>query len=204
MTGLDSTSSIILGICLSAACGFRVFLPLLVLSTATLYFDVPLPSQLDILQSETAFAVLLIATALEIGAYYVPWLDNALDNIATPVAIAAGTLLTNSFLLEDMDPVVRWGVALIVGGGAAGAVQTTTNLTRLTSSIGTFGLANPVVATIENILALVMAVLTMTFPLIAALMLGGVFFVVVFIALKLWDLRKAKTNPNAGGSDPGQ
>src|SRR5690606_2381562 len=114
MNLLGATSSVILGICLSAGSGFRVFLPSLVLATAALYCGVPLPPQLEILNSETAFAVLLAATLAEIGAYYVPWLDNALDHIATPVAVIAGTLLTYSFLIPDTDPVLRWGIALIV------------------------------------------------------------------------------------------
>ncbi len=195
MIMLDATSSVILGVCLSAACGFRVFLPALVLSTAALYFGVPLPGDLAILNNQTAFVVLLAATLFEIGAYYVPWLDNILDHIATPVAVVAGTLLTYSFLIPDTDPVLRWGIALIVGGGAAGAVQATTNITRLSSSALTFGLANPVIATIENVMALALSVMTVAFPVLAALMLGVVGFVVVFIVLKLLDQRKQKSSP---------
>lgn len=202
MIMLDSTSSIILGVCLSAACGFRVFLPPLVLSTAALYFGVPLPDQLAVLGHPTAFVVLLAATLFEIGAYYIPWLDNALDHIATPVAVIAGTLLTYSFLIPDTDPVLRWGIALIVGGGAAGAVQATTNLSRLSSSALTFGLANPVIATIENVMALALSVLTVAFPVIAALMLGVVGFVVVYIVLKLLDQRKTKALPESNPPEP--
>ena len=41
---------------------------------------------------ETTPAILAfgVATGLEIGAYYFPWLDNLLDLFATPAAVAAG------------------------------------------------------------------------------------------------------------------
>jgi hypothetical protein len=159
--------SLLLGIGLSAAAGFRVFLPPLVLSVAGLYFGAPLPEQLSWLATDTAFLILLTATLLEIGAYYVPWLDNLLDALATPSSIAAGTAMTGLLLggAGEMNPILQWSIALIAGGGTAATVQTATNALRLTSSVATGGLANPILATIENVMALITAVLAVLFPL---------------------------------------
>jgi hypothetical protein len=85
---------------------------------------------------------------LEIGAYYIPWLDHFLDTLATPAAIVAGTIVTAS-MVTDVSPYFRWTLAVIAGGGIAGAVQGTTVLARGVSLATTGGLGNPIVATLE-------------------------------------------------------
>ena len=89
--------ALLLGVGLSAACGLRLFIPPLMLSTAALYFNLPLPHEIAWMGTFPAFLILLFAVVLEIGAYYVPWLDHALDTLAAPAAVVAGTLLTSSF-----------------------------------------------------------------------------------------------------------
>ncbi len=173
---MEVLMSLLLGIGLSAACGFRVFLPPLVLSTAALYFGVPLPDQLTWLATDTAFLAFLTATLLEIGAYYVPWLDNALDTVSTPGAVIAGTLITGS-LIADLDPLLQWSLALIAGGGTAGAVQAATNSVRLASTATTAGIGNPIVATIENALSVFFSIMAIVFPVITVVVL-----VIAFVA----------------------
>jgi|GEM_PF-203073 len=165
---MDFLLSIALGVGLAACAGFRVFVPLLLTSVAMQAGFVNVAPGFEWMGSWAAFAVLLAATAAEIGAYYVPWLDNLLDTIAAPAAVAAGTLLTTSFV-EINNPVLQWGLGLIVGGGTAGFVQIGTTLTRLASTKLSGGLANPVVSTVENFLAIV---LSLTYVLAAA---GGGF-----------------------------
>jgi len=80
--------SLAAGLGLAAACGFRVFVPLLALSFAARSGYVPLSSGFDWIASDAAIAVFGSATMLEVVAYYIPWLDHALDVAATPAAIA--------------------------------------------------------------------------------------------------------------------
>src|SRR5437899_2769748 len=103
--------SVLAGIGLSAACGFRVFLPLLILSIAAVSGHVELSHGLEWIGTWPALLTFATATILEIAAYYVPWLDHALDVIATPAAVVAGTLVTAS-LVVDMPPALKWSVAL--------------------------------------------------------------------------------------------
>jgi hypothetical protein len=110
-----------------------------------------------------AFAV---ATALEVLAYYIPWLDNALDSIAGPVAVVAGVLVSAA-VLTDVDPLLRWTLAILAGGGAAGLVQAATTAVRGVSSATTLGLANPVVATVEIAGSLLLSLLSIVLPLLA-------------------------------------
>ena len=95
-----------------------------------------------------ALLLLGVATLVELGAYYVPWLDNALDTLAAPAAVVAGTLLSTSFLKID-SPILDWGLGLMLGGGSAGLIQAGTSLLRLGSTATTGGLGNPVIATTE-------------------------------------------------------
>lgn len=173
--------SLLVGIGLSAACGLRLFIPPLVLSAAGLYFHMPLPQPMHWLASDTAFFILLAATLFEIGAYYVPWLDNLLDNVATPAAVVAGTLITSPFV-SQLDPVWQWTLALVAGGTVAGAVQSLTHGARLTSALTTAGLANPLVATVENVLSLALSVTAIVFPVLTIIIL----LLVAFLAIKAY------------------
>jgi hypothetical protein len=168
---------IALGIGLSAACGFRVFVPLLVLSLASMSGHITLAPGFAWIGSYPALVTFSVATCLEIGGYYVPWLDHLLDTIASPAAVIAGTLITAS-LVTDVSPLVKWSLALIAGGGVAGMVQGTTVLARGVSLTGTGGLANPLVATLElggavltSILALLSPFLVVAIVVIAALLI---------------------------------
>src|SRR5205823_8425971 len=144
---METLLSICLGIGLSAACGFRVFVPLLVMSIASLSGHLALAHGFEWIGSYPALVTFSVATCLEIAGYYVPWVDNLLDTIATPAAILAGTLVTAS-VVSDVGPLLKWTLAIIAGGGAAGLAQGTTVVARGASSAGPGGLANPVPATV--------------------------------------------------------
>ena len=139
---MQEVLSVILGIGLSAACGFRVFVPLLVLSIAARAGFLTLGSGFQWIGTWPALLAFTVATVLEIGAYYIPWLDHVLDLVTTPAAVVAGTLVMAS-TITGMDPLLRWSLAIIAGGGAAGAVQAMTGITRLASTATTGGCCLP-------------------------------------------------------------
>ena len=189
---METVLSLCLGIGLSAACGFRVFVPLLIISLAAHSGHLTLAQGFAWMGSDYALITFAVATVLEIGAYYIPWLDNLLDSLATPAAVVAGTIVTAS-LVSDMSPFLRWTLAVIAGGGAAGLVQTSTVLARGASTLATGGLANPVIATAELGGSLFMSVVSMLAPVAAVLILiGGTAFV-------FWKfvLKKRKSARNA-------
>jgi predicted secreted protein len=163
---VETLLSLALGISLSAASGFRIFVPPLVMSilSHTSFYDPP--ANLAWMESPLATTAFAIATLLEVSAYYVPWLDHLLDLIATPAAAIAGILMTGAFTAE-LDPALRWTLAIIAGGGAASGIQMLTNVSRLMSSATTGGLGNPVVATTENAAATGLSLLALFLPLLA-------------------------------------
>jgi hypothetical protein len=158
---------ILLGIGLAASCGFRVFVPMLITNIASLTGYLQLGQGFEWMGSWVAFAAFLVATIVEIGAFYIPWLDNALDTISGPLAMIAGTILTASFLTE-VNPLVQWTLGIIIGGGTAGIVKVGASAARLTSTATTGGAANAVVSTTENVLSVVMSVLSFLFPFVTA------------------------------------
>jgi len=167
---METVLSICVGIGLSAACGFRVFVPLLVMSIASLSGHMTLAHGFQWIGTYPALISLSVATSLEIAGYYVPWLDHLLDTLATPASIVAGTIVTAS-AVGDMSPFLKWTLAVIAGGGAAGLVQGATVMARAVSTATTGGLANPVVSTFELGGAVLTSVLAVVAPVLAVLLL---------------------------------
>jgi hypothetical protein len=165
---MNTLLGIAVGIGLSAACGFRVFLPLFGLSLAAQSGVVALSAGFSWLATPVAAVALGTATVAEVVAYYVPWLDHLLDLLATPVAVLAGMLATASVVIE-LPPLLRWAVVLIGGGSAAGLVQGASVLLRLKASATTGGAANPAVATAELAGAGITTALALWVPLLCLL-----------------------------------
>ncbi|SVB35546.1 uncharacterized protein METZ01_LOCUS188400 [marine metagenome] len=179
---MEAIMSIMIGVALSATCGFRVFVPLLAVNIGTRALDangqplIELAGGFDWLSSDIALMVFLVATLFEIGGYYIPWIDNLLDTIASPASIVAGTVITASFV-TGMDPWLQWLLGVIAGGGAAGAVQAATVVARAGSTVTTGGLGNPIVASVETsgaFLGSALSILVAPFAIaLFVLLLGG-------------------------------
>jgi hypothetical protein len=106
--------SIVLGIALAAATGFRVFLPMLVVSVAAYTGHLQLDNSFAWLGTLSALAMLRVAALAEILAYYIPVIDNLLDTLATPAALVAGTVVSAA-VMTDVPPMVKWTAAVIAG-----------------------------------------------------------------------------------------
>lgn len=181
---MELALSISLGIGLSAACGFRIFVPLLVMSFAANAGHINLSDGFDWIATWPAFVCFLTATILEIAAYYIPWLDNALDTIATPAAVVAGTLITAA-VITDMSPLMKWSLALIAGGGTAGTIQASTVALRGTSSLTTGGLANFAIASGELFASITTTILSVMLPIFTAVAVAALIVVLLFAVRRL-------------------
>lgn len=174
---METLFSVLLGLGLAAACGFRVFVPLLVMSIASRagagYLE--LGDGFAWIGSTAALVTFSVATALEIAGYYIPWVDNLLDAIATPTAIVAGVVVTASAVTE-VDPFLRWTLAILGGGGTAAVFQGITATARQVSSFTTGGLGNPVISTLEAGGSVLLAVLSIVLPVVAMLVVIGLLY----------------------------
>jgi hypothetical protein len=180
MSDFDLPLSIVLGVGLAAATGFRVFLPLLIVSGAAYTGHLPLADSFVWLGTPSALTMLGVAALVEILAYYVPGVDNLLDTLATPAALVAGTVVSAA-VMTDVPPMVKWTAAVIAGGGVAGLTQGATAILRAKSTVLTGGIGNSVIATAELGGALLITLLALAAPLAA---LGLVIFL-LWIAIRL-------------------
>jgi Domain of unknown function (DUF4126) len=179
---LDTFIEILLAISLSAAAGFRVFVPLLALSAAAVLGHVNLPANFDWIENPQALGLFAIACVLEIIGYSIPWMDHLLDVLATPAAIITGTIVAAS-VAPEMDPLVKWTLALAAGGGTAGLTKGLMNILRATSTAVSGGLTNPMFSALELLVAAILSALAITVPVVAGLL---VVTIVGFAVYKIW------------------
>ena len=187
-----------LGLALSAACGFRVFVPLLAMSISSRAGLIELGESWVWISETWVLIAFAVATLLEIGAYYIPWLDNLLDSVTTPAAVVAGVIVSAASLgqIEDINPALQWMLAVIGGGGMAGTIQIGSALTRVASTTTTGGAANPVVSTAEAGGAVACSVLAVILPVLAVVLV-----LVLIACMPLVVRRLAKKKRAAGRSD---
>ena len=187
MTG-ETILSIITGLALSAACGFRVFVPLLVMSIAgysgpplslppslewfqLLTGHLPLAAGFEWIGTTAAMKAFGIATVCEIAAYYIPWFDNLLDHVTTPAAVIAGILVTASSV-TGLSPFLQWTLAIIAGGATAGVAQGVTVVARGGSTAASLGTTNWIVSTVEWLGSIILSVLALLLPALILVVLG--------------------------------
>ena len=182
----------LLGLGLAASSGLNTFLPLLVLALAAKLhlFGVNLNSSFAWLSSDAALATLGVAAFAEIIGDKVPVMDHALHAIGTVAKPAAGALAAAS-VFHGTDPAFATILGIIIGAPTAFGFHAAKAGARVTSSVGTLGLLNPLLSFLEDMAALIMTFTALLAP----------FFVPVFVlgfGFALWKLvqfarRKVKT-----------
>lgn len=172
---------ILIGIGLSAAVGFRIFVPFLVMGLIQRFGIYSLPAGFEWLSQNEALLAFGIATIIEIIAYFVPWLDSALDLITTPLAMIGGTIMMGSSLYE-LDPLWKWSLAILAGGSTAGLIKSGNTGLRLLSTATTGGLGNFIIAVGELFLSILFSLLSAIIPFII--------FIAVLICLYFFGIKK--------------
>jgi hypothetical protein len=180
MSNLEFPVSIALGVGLAAATGFRIFLPMLIVSIAAYTGHLSLDESFAWLATPSALTALSVATLLEVLAYYIPAVDNLLDTLASPASLVAGTVVSAA-VMTDLPPIVKWTAAIIAGGGAAGLTQAGTAMLRAKSTILTGGVGNVVISTAELGGSLLLSLLALAAPLAAL----GVVVLFLWLAMRL-------------------
>lgn len=192
---IESLSSILTAFGLSSSAGLNAYLPLLIVAlTARFTSLINLQPPYDWLTSWWVIGVLAVLLLIEIVADKVPVVDHANDVIQTAVRPAAGALLfaANTNVVTNIHP----ALALVAGLLVAGGVHATKATVRPVVTATTGGLGNPVVSTIEDIVALVVSVLAILLPVLTFIAL----VVLVIIIWTKWRRYKARraVEPTAG------
>ncbi|MFV0238120.1 MAG: DUF4126 domain-containing protein [Flavobacteriales bacterium] len=182
---------LLVGVGLASAVGFRIFVPLLMVSIVAYLDWMPfeLSDHWSWLGSSTAVIAFGVATIVEIFGYYIPWVDNVLDTITGPIAAIVGTMMV-AIQLDTLDSeFLKWAMAIIAGGGTATVVSGATSGSRMISTSTTTGIANPIISTAEigtaGVLGLT-SLLSLSYPVLIFLLL---FFLVIigFIIYKVYQ-----------------
>ena len=145
------------------------------------------------LGTPAAMLMLGVAALLEVGAYFVPGVDNLLDLLAAPVAVLAGVIVSAA-TLTDLPPMMKWTAAIVAGGGTAGIVHGLTAAVRAKSTVFTAGFGNSAVATAELGGALFVSLLALAAPLAAFVI------VVLMLWLAIRLIRRLRRGPSPPAS----
>lgn len=180
---METVIGLTIGTGLSAASGFRVFVPLLGLSIATMSGYLTLSQGFQWLGTWPALIAFATASVLEICAYYIPWVDNMLDALMTPAAVVAGTISTAS-LMGDVSPFLKWSAAIIAGGGISAIVQGGTVALRAKSSAATGGMTNSMLSSVELAGSTLLTVCAIVIPVICLVI---VVWICVIMARKMMN-----------------
>jgi hypothetical protein len=187
-------SQLAMGLSLAACAGLRAFLPLFAIGFAGRMDWIPLTSHFEWLQSTPSLIVFGVAVAAELLADKVPWFDNLLDIFQTFVKPIAGVMAVAA-VLHELTPLQGAVLALVLGGGVAGAVHLGKAKVRLLSTLSTGGLANPAVSVVEEGGAWSLALAALLVPIITAailiLLLVAVFWFVRQRRVRLQTFRPA-------------
>ncbi|MEC5394666.1 DUF4126 domain-containing protein [Bergeyella sp. RCAD1439] len=189
--------SAFMGIGLAAATGFRVFLPMFLVSLASYMGWIPMNAQFEWLSGLPVLITTGIAMVVEVLAYYIPVVDSFLDMLSVPLATVAGSVLFAS-QFADLGGFSQWALALIAGGGTAAVISSGFAGTRVASTATTGGLGNSTVATTETAGAGVMSVLAMMAPVVAVIMAVVLVISVLVLGRKMMSkLKRFNRKPSS-------
>lgn len=188
---MEIVLQILVGIGLAATCGFRVFVPLLVMGIAGLSGYLQLAPGFTWITSLPAVIIFGIATVIEIAAYFIPYIDNLLDSISIPASVVAGIVVAAS-VITDIHPLLRWTLAIIAGGGLAAVTSLISNGAHGVSTLASGGAANPAVSGAESVLSVLASIMAIAVPVLAVSLL----IVLIFVAFRVLRHDKNKRNNN--------
>ncbi|HEY9736811.1 MAG TPA: DUF4126 domain-containing protein [Trichocoleus sp.] len=167
---MEALLHVAIGIGLSTAAGFRILVPFLVMGVAAHTGYLSLAPEMAWMGSTPAIVGFAIATLLEVLIYFIPVVDNIMDAIELPLAAIAGTVLTAA-VTSDIDPFLRWSLALIAGGSVAGGTEAFMGLARLASTAAAGPIGNIAVSSAELVSATILSVLAILVPILALVVL---------------------------------
>jgi len=170
---------VISGLTLAAPAGVNAYIPLLAVAVAQRYGWVSLGEPLGVLGSWWMIALIAVLLVVEVVADKVPAVDHANDAVQTVVRPAVGGLLA----VSASNGGTVSSVALVVAGVLiAGGVHAVKATARPAVNVSTAGVGAPVVSSVEDVGALIVTVLALLAPWVAAaLIVAAVLLVVILV-----------------------
>jgi hypothetical protein len=175
---IDAFSNIATAFGLSSSAGLNAYLPLLVVALTARYTDlIHLNKPWDVMTSGWVIGTLAVLLLIEMTVDKIPAVDTLNDVVQTVGRPAAGAVLfaSSSGVVGDLHPVLAFIAGLIL----AGSVHAVKTAARPVVTTTTAGFGNWAVSLIEDVLALVAAVLSILLPIFVALAI--IFLLLLFV-----------------------
>jgi len=176
---MDATTQYALAYALTTTAGLRGFLTLFAAAVAAHYHVIHPSPAFMWLGADGTVLVLGLFALLEMVADKMPAVYHALHAISFAVRPVAAAILVGG-TVNTSSP---GELAGLMAAGALNAlvVHTSSATARAASSVATFGLANPAISIVEDVMAIASLVVTFAFPILAAIL--AFLLVVTLIAL---------------------
>lgn len=180
---------------LSASAGLNAYIPLLVVAVSARLGLLTLAEEFEPLYSWWAIGVIVVLGLIEFFVDKVPAVDTVNDIINTFIRPAAGALLfaANANVITEINPIFSVILGLFVSGG----IHATKTLARPVVTASTAGTGNPVVSTIEDILAAVTSLIAVLIPWLVLLV--AVIGLVMFLR---WRMKRIERQERRVANSP--
>jgi hypothetical protein len=156
---------------LSASAGLNAYIPLLVVGLLARYTDyIKLTPPWDTLSDPWVLLVLAVLLLVEIIADKIPAVNHLNDVVQSVIRPVAGAILfaASAHVITNIHPVLAMICGLFVAGAVHGAKALAI---RPAVTVTTGGTANPVVSTVEDILATVLSIIAVLIPVVLGALL---------------------------------
>lgn len=166
---------------LSASAGLNAYLPLLIVSVSARLDLFELNEPFDVMTSWWIIGILAVLTLVEMFVDKVPAVDSVNDVINTIIRPVAGAILfaASANVIGEMHPVAAMALGLLTAGGVHAAKATV----RPAVTATTAGVGNPIVSTIEDVIAAITSLLAVLLPW--AVVLVATIGIVMFLRRRL-------------------
>ncbi|MBN1440797.1 MAG: DUF4126 domain-containing protein [Anaerolineales bacterium] len=169
---------------LSASAGLNAYIPLLIVGLLARYTDaIKLNAPWDTLTDPWVLLVLAVLLLIEILADKIPAVNHINDGLQTIVRPIAGAIVfaASAHVISDIHP----AIAMICGLFVAGAVHGAKALAiRPAVTATTGGTANPVVSTVEDVIATVLSIVAILVPVILGALICIVTAWIIWLILR--------------------
>lgn len=155
---------------LASSAGLNAYIPLLVVALLGRFTNlITLKAPWDALESWWVIGVLAVLLIVEIVADKIPAVDSVNDVVQSLVRPAAGAILfaSSGGSISNVHPVL----AIICGILAAGSIHAVKATARPVVTATTGGMLNPAVSTAEDVVSLIISVLSIALPILGVLLL---------------------------------
>jgi hypothetical protein len=167
---------------LSASAGLNAYIPLLMVGVIAHYTDwIKLNTPYDLLANPWVLIVVGVLLIVEMLADKIPAVNHVNDIIQTVIRPAAGAIIfaASAHAITNVQPVIAIICGLLVSGSVH-VVKAAAVRPAVTATTG--GAGNVPVSIAEDMIAIVVSMLSIVIPILVAV------FLIIFIALIIWLL----------------